>query len=120
MEDLTVRADQPALSQDSGPILTVDEEEPLRRMCSQVLTAKGYEAHVVLLDLKIPVMGRLECLHCLRDTGCRAEIVMITGYSNEPSVLPTDPPISSDPPSSAHQERIRSFIASGAGLAGRV
>ena len=65
MEDLTVRADQTALSQDSGPILTVDEEEPLRRMCSQVLTAKGYEVHVVLLDLKIPVMGGLECLHCL-------------------------------------------------------
>ncbi len=75
MEDLTVRADQPALSQDSGPILTVDEEEPLRRMCSQVLTAKGYEVqtaahgeealavaaemayHVVLLDLKMPVMA---------------------------------------------------------------
>ena len=103
MEDLTVRADQPALSQDSGPILTVDEEEPLRRMCSQVLTAKEYEVHtaahgeealamaaetayhVVLLDLKMPVMGGLECLHCLRDTGCRAEIVMITGYGNEPS-----------------------------------
>ena len=83
MEDLTVRADQPALSQDSGPILTVDEEEPLRRMCSQVPTVKGYEVHtaahgeealamtaetayhVVLLDLKMPVMGGLECLHCL-------------------------------------------------------
>ena len=87
-------------------------------MCSQVLTAKGYEVHVVLLDLKIPVMGGLECLHCLRDTGCRAEIVMITGYGNEPSVLPTDPPISSDLPSS--QERIRSIIDSGAGLTGRV
>ena len=54
VEDLTMRADQPALSQDSGPILTVDDEEPLRRNCS----------HVVL-DLKMPVMGGLECLHCL-------------------------------------------------------
>ena len=107
-------------------------------MYSQVLTAKGYEVHtaahgeealamaaetaynVVLLDLKMPVMGELKFLHCIRDTGCRAEIVMITRYGNGPSVLPTDPPVNSDPPSSAHQERIRSIIASGAGLTGRV
>ena len=40
-----VRADQPAVSQGSGPILIVDDEEPLRRMCRQILTAKGYDVH---------------------------------------------------------------------------
>jgi len=100
-----VRADQPAVSQGSGPILIVDDEEPLRRMCRQILTAKGYDVHtaahgeealamaaktayhIVLLDLKMPIMGGLECLHRLKDDGCRAEIVMITGYGNVPAAV---------------------------------
>jgi YesN/AraC family two-component response regulator len=105
VEDLAAGVNRPAVSQDAGPILIVDDEEPLRRMCRQILNVRGYEVDtagngeealtmaaeteydIVLLDLKMPIMGGLECLHRLKDAGCRAEIVMITGYGNVPAAV---------------------------------
>ena len=85
---------------DDGPILVVDDDEALRRLCARVLSTQGYEVHtagdgeeavrmveehayrVVLLDLKMPGMDGIECLKRLKSAGCRADVVMITGYGN--------------------------------------
>lgn len=90
---------------DDGPILVVDDDESLRRLCTRVLAARGYEVHtaadgeeavrkvgshayrVVLLDLKMPGMDGIECLRRMKSEGCRADVVMITGYGNVPTAV---------------------------------
>lgn len=85
---------------DDGPILVVDDDDALRRLCSRVLSGRGYEVHtaqngedavqraqqqayrVVLLDLKMPGMDGIETLKQLKSEGCRADVIMITGYGN--------------------------------------
>ena len=75
---------------DDAPILVVDDDESLRRLCSRILASRGYEVHtaadgeeavrkiqaqayrVVLLDLKMPGMDGIECLKRLKSEGCRA------------------------------------------------
>ena len=87
---------------DDAPILVVDDDESLRRLCSRILASRGYEVHtaadgeeavrkiqaqayrVVLLDLKMPGMDGIECLKRLKSEGCRADVVMMTGYGNVP------------------------------------
>jgi len=87
---------------DDAPILVVDDDESLRRLCSRILASQGYEVHtatdgeeavrkiqaqayrVVLLDLKMPGMDGIECLKRLKSEGCRADVVMMTGYGNVP------------------------------------
>ena len=90
---------------DGGPILVVDDDEAVRRLCARVLGARGYEVHtasdgeaalekagdnayrVVLLDLKMPGMDGIECLKRLKSAGCRADVVMVTGYGNVPTAV---------------------------------
>ena len=85
---------------EEGPILVVDDDPAMRSLCSHVLQLKGYEVHtagdgeeavrlagrdsyrVILLDLKLPGIDGIETLRRLKGEGCRAEIVMITGYGN--------------------------------------
>ncbi|MBQ35137.1 MAG: hypothetical protein CME04_01995 [Gemmatimonadaceae bacterium] len=90
---------------DDAPILVVDDDEALRRLCARVLSSRGYEVHtaedgeeavrkvqiqayrVVLLDLKMPGMDGIECLKRMKSEGCRADVVMITGYGNVPTAV---------------------------------
>ena len=90
---------------DNRPILIVDDDEPLRRLCLEVMRLRGYEAHaaadgeealrlaaendyrVVLLDLKLPGMDGIECLRRLKGEGFRGDVVMITGYGNVPTAV---------------------------------
>jgi len=90
---------------DDGPILVVDDDEALRRLCTRVLAARGYEVHtaadgeeavrkvqshayrVVLLDLMMPGMDGIECLKQMKARGCRADVVMVTGYGNVPTAV---------------------------------
>ena len=90
---------------DEGPILIVDDDPALLRLCDRVLTAKGYavrtasdgeealrqagehEFRVVLLDLKLPGMDGIEVLQRLKSEGCRADVVMVTGYGNVPTAV---------------------------------
>jgi len=88
-----------------GPILIVDDDPALLRLCDRVLCAKGYSVHtasngaealrlagkeefrVVLLDLKLPGMDGIEVLGKLKSAGCRADVVMMTGYGNVPTAV---------------------------------
>ncbi|MDA0334448.1 MAG: DNA-binding response regulator [bacterium] len=106
---MSAATEQPQLTTaqllDDGPILVVDDDEALRRLCTRVLAARGYEVHtacdgeeavrkvqshayrVVLLDLKMPGMDGIECLKQMKARGCRADVVMITGYGNVPTAV---------------------------------
>lgn len=90
---------------DERLVLVVDDDDALRRLCQKVLTKRGYDAHtaasgeealdmagqenyrVILLDLKLPGMDGIECLRRLKAEGCRAEILMMTGYGNVPTAV---------------------------------
>ncbi len=93
-------ADQAVDLRSEGPILIVDDDPALLRLCNRVLSTKGYavrtagngeealrladeeEFRVVLLDLKLPGMDGIEVLGRLKSVGCRADVVMVTGYGN--------------------------------------
>ena len=54
-----------------------DGEEAVRK-----IQAQAYR--VVLLDLKMPGMDGIECLQRLKSEGCRADVVMMTSYDQDP------------------------------------
>jgi len=87
-----------------GPILIVDDDPALLRLCDRVLSTKGYtvrtasngeealrleESRVVLLDLKMPGIDGIQVLGRLKSLGCRADVVMVTGYGNVPTAVET-------------------------------
>ena len=89
-------ADQNVDLSAEGPILIVDDDPALLRLCDRVLSTKGYsvrtagngeealrmvdeeEFRVVLFDLKMPGMDCIQVLGQLKSVGCRADIVMVT------------------------------------------
>ena len=81
-------------------ILVIDDDEGVAHMLGRFLGDQGYavrlavdgetglvqavefEPSLVLLDLRLPGMDGLECLRRLRAQGCRAPVVMMTGYGD--------------------------------------
>jgi two-component system sensor histidine kinase/response regulator len=90
---------------DQQKVLVVDDEEPIRDSCRQVLTKAGYECHtavdgieglhfahqiepdVVLLDLMMPGMDGLSMLEQLVKTHPNVVCIVITGYATIESAV---------------------------------
>jgi len=88
-----------------GPLLIVDDGEDFLKSCARLLRREGYAVHtaqcaeealglalhqaykVILMDLKLPAMSGMECLRQLKEKGCRAEVIVLTGYGNIPSTV---------------------------------
>ncbi len=105
MSESAKAADQNVDLSTEGPILIVDDDPALLRLCDRVLSTKGYsvrtagngeealrmvdeeEFRVVLLDLKMPGMDGIQVLARLKSVGCRADVVMVTGYGNVPTAV---------------------------------
>ena len=87
------------------PVLVVDDDVAILELCARLLTSRGYaidmamnaeEAlrrvlensyRVILLDLKLPGMDGMACMRRLKEQGCRAEIVIVTGYATIPTAV---------------------------------
>ena len=87
----------------AGRILVVDDDEAVRRAATRVLERGGFETEasphgqaalelldkdtrgfsVVLLDLTMPVMGGVEMLTRLRESGSDIPVLLCSGYSEE-------------------------------------
>jgi two-component system sensor histidine kinase/response regulator len=90
---------------DQQRVLVVDDEEPIRDSCRQVLTKAGYECHtavdgieglhfahqvepdVILLDLMMPGMDGLSMLEQLVKTHPNVVCIVITGYATIESAV---------------------------------
>ena len=90
---------------DQLKVLVVDDEEPIRDSCRQVLTKAGYDCHtavdgieglhfahqiepdLVLLDLKMPGMDGLTMLERLLKTHPNVVCIVITGYATIESAV---------------------------------
>ena len=86
-------------------VLVVDDDVAILELCARLLTSRGYAVdmamnaeealrraeenpyRVILLDLKLPGMDGMACMRRLKEQGCRAEIVMVTGYGTIPAAV---------------------------------
>lgn len=86
-------------------ILVVDDEAGARELFHTILTDEGYTvtlAHngeealtafkrgpfdLVVTDIKMPVMDGLQLLQEIRNTGSRADVIMVTAYGEVESYL---------------------------------
>ena len=87
------------------PVLVVDDDVAILELCARLLASRGdavdmamngEEAlrrtlenpyRVILLDLKLPGMDGMACMRRLKEQGCRAEIVLVTGYGTIPTAV---------------------------------
>jgi DNA-binding response OmpR family regulator len=87
----------------SGTILVIDDEDAVRDIARLVLEHAGFDVHdaahgqaglerarelgtqlrAVVLDMSMPRMGGLEVLAGLRNDGCTAPVVIMSGFSSQ-------------------------------------
>lgn len=81
-----------------GKILIVEDDLPMRQMCTKLFQRKGYDAigvgsgkealfkleekesQVVLADLKMPGMDGIELLKAIKARHFKCEVILMTGY----------------------------------------
>jgi two-component system response regulator (stage 0 sporulation protein F) len=86
-------------------ILVVDDEEGARELFHTILTDEGYEVslassgeealalfkanpfHLVVTDIKMPVMDGLQLLQEIRKSGSKTDVIMVTAYGEVESYL---------------------------------
>ncbi len=89
-----------------GTILLVDDQEPVREVCSAMLRTLGYrvltasdgregldcyrdawrEIDVVIVDMVMPVLGGPECFRGMKEVNPGVRAILATGYSLEGAV----------------------------------
>jgi len=85
---------------DKEKILVIDDEQPTLRMFSLLLNAYGYEVltaengqegvetyerekpHLVLTDIKMPIMDGIDALKAIKNINPHAEVIVITGHGD--------------------------------------
>jgi YesN/AraC family two-component response regulator len=83
---------------DEAPILVVDDDESMRRLCTRLLASRGYtvqtaadgEEAVRMVQqqaYRVVLLDGIECLKRMKAEGCRADVVMITGYGDVPTAV---------------------------------
>lgn len=83
-----------------APILVADDEDAVRQVCARILSAVGYtveqaadgaevltmleraEYCLVLLDVRMPVLDGIACLHRLRRLGHILPVLVVTGAND--------------------------------------
>lgn len=86
-------------------ILVVDDEEGARELFSTILSEEGYDIalaengeealalfketpyDLVITDIKMPVMGGLQLLQEIRDTGSKTDVILVTAYGEVETYL---------------------------------
>ena len=86
-------------------ILVVDDNVDFLELCTRTLSVIGYTVHqarngtkaleqarqqdydIILLDLRMPDLDGISCLHRLRANGCRAAVIMVTGMGDVQTVV---------------------------------
>ena len=89
-----------------GTILVVDDQEPVRDVCSSMLRALGYrvvtasngqeglehyrgswrEIDLVIVDMVMPVLGGPDCFRGMKEVNPEVRAILATGYSLEGAV----------------------------------
>ena len=85
---------------DDAPILVIDDDESLRRLCSRILASRGCEVHtaadgeeavrkvqiqayrVVLLDLKMPGMDGIEAMSRMLARDHKLPVILNTAHAS--------------------------------------
>ena len=105
MENTSSSAPAPDGAARPLPILVVDDDDLFLKYCSQLLDEEAFaidiaedglkalakvrqnDYEVILLDVSMPHMNGITCLKQLREGGCDAVVIMVTGGGDVPTAV---------------------------------